>query len=173
MEYQYYTSEWHSPLGSITLVASNIALETIVFTNDLKWQKNAAQNEFINSVNPVLEEAINQLGEYFNGIRKEFDLPLNLMRTNFQKEVWNTIQQTNYAQTITYTELASMLGGKEKVRAVAKANSTNQLLIVVPCHRIIGENHKLVGYRGGLERKRWLINFEKQNMPMESKTTLF
>jgi methylated-DNA-[protein]-cysteine S-methyltransferase len=107
-----------------------------------------------------LEDAIYQLEEYFNGSRKQFDLPLNPKGTDFQKKVWKELSQIPYGKSISYLDLSKKIGDPKAIRAVAAANGKNPLWIIVPCHRVIGSNGDLVGYAGGLERKKWLLNHE-------------
>ncbi|AKA35096.1 methylated-DNA--[protein]-cysteine S-methyltransferase [Flagellimonas lutaonensis] len=108
----------------------------------------------------VLEDAVYQLKEYFEGTRKQFDLKLNPEGTNFQKKVWNALLQIPYGKTISYLDLSKRLGDVKAIRAVAAANGQNPLWIVVPCHRVIGSNGDLTGYAGGLHRKKWLLQHE-------------
>ena len=108
----------------------------------------------------VLEDAVYQFKEYFEGTRKEFDLVLNPSGTDFQKKVWKALLEIPYGKTISYLELSKKLGDVKAIRAVAAANGKNPLWIVVPCHRVIGSNGDLVGYAGGLHRKKWLLEHE-------------
>ncbi|UII77489.1 methylated-DNA--[protein]-cysteine S-methyltransferase [Flagellimonas sp. HMM57] len=108
----------------------------------------------------VLEDVVYQFKEYFEGTRKQFDLKLNPTGTDFQKKVWEALQQIPYGKTVSYLELSKTLGDTKAIRAVAAANGKNPLWIVVPCHRVIGSNGDLVGYAGGLHRKRWLLEHE-------------
>ncbi|HET6527668.1 MAG TPA: methylated-DNA--[protein]-cysteine S-methyltransferase [Balneolaceae bacterium] len=108
----------------------------------------------------VIRQAITQLDEYFEGKRAAFDLPLAPDGTDFQQSVWKKLQEIPFGQTITYGELAEMLGDVNKVRAVGKANGKNPIPVIIPCHRVIGANNKLVGYGGGIENKRWLLQHE-------------
>ncbi|MEM7483978.1 MAG: methylated-DNA--[protein]-cysteine S-methyltransferase [Bacteroidota bacterium] len=108
----------------------------------------------------VLEDVVYQFKEYFEGKRKQFDLKLNPSGTDFQKKVWNALQQIPYGKTVSYLELSKTLGDVKAIRAVAAANGKNPLWIVVPCHRVIGSNGDLVGYAGGLHRKKWLLEHE-------------
>ena len=111
-------------------------------------------------VPPVLEDAVHQLTEYFEGTRKEFDLTLNPQGTDFQKRVWKELLNIPFGKTLSYLELSKKLGDVKAIRAVASANGKNPLWIVVPCHRVIGSNGDLVGYAGGLHRKKWLLEHE-------------
>ncbi len=108
----------------------------------------------------VLEDAVYQLQEYFEGSRKAFQLSLNPHGTDFQKKVWDALLNIPYGKTASYLELSKKLGDVKAIRAVAAANGKNPLWIVVPCHRVIGSNGDLVGYAGGLHRKKWLLEHE-------------
>ena len=106
-----------------------------------------------------------QLTEWFAGARRAFDLPLALRGTPFQRSVWEALRAIPYAAVRSYGDLAKSLGNPEAVRAVGAANGRNPVAIVVPCHRVIGANGSLTGYAGGVERKRFLLDLEKQNAP--------
>jgi len=108
----------------------------------------------------VLEDAVYQFQEYFEGKRRHFNLKLNPSGTDFQKKVWNLLQQIPYGKTVSYLELSKKSGDPKAIRAVASANGKNPLWIIVPCHRVIGSNGDLVGYAGGLHRKKWLLEHE-------------
>jgi methylated-DNA-[protein]-cysteine S-methyltransferase len=101
-----------------------------------------------------------QLDAYFAGELEEFDLPLALHGTEFQLRVWDELARIPFAETISYKELALRLGDLKLVRAVGLANGRNPISIVIPCHRVIGADGTLVGYGGGLDRKRWLLDHE-------------
>ena len=108
----------------------------------------------------LLEDAVYQLQEYFEGSRTEFCLALNPEGTDFQIKVWQALQQIPYGKTVSYLELSKALGDVKAIRAVAAANGRNPLWIVVPCHRVIGSDGSLTGYAGGLHRKKWLLEHE-------------
>jgi methylated-DNA-[protein]-cysteine S-methyltransferase len=116
----------------------------------------------INEVPELLEDAAYQLKEYFEGTRKVFDLDLNPQGTEFQLRVWNELKTIPYGKQVSYLELSKKLGDVKAIRAVAAANGKNPLWIIIPCHRVIGSNGDLVGYAGGLHRKKWLLNHESQ-----------
>jgi AraC family transcriptional regulator of adaptative response/methylated-DNA-[protein]-cysteine methyltransferase len=103
-----------------------------------------------------------QLKEYFKGKRQEFSLSLKFPGTEFQQAVWTQLLTIPYGSTMTYGEQAEILKDEKSARAVAQANSNNRIAIVIPCHRIIGSDGQLVGYGGGLNRKKWLINHERK-----------
>lgn len=105
-------------------------------------------------------EAMKQLDEYFAGNRMEFSIPLVFSGSSFQCNVWSELLKIPYGDTISYAELARRIQNPKAVRAVASANATNPISILVPCHRVIGSNHKLTGYGGGLETKQFLLDLE-------------
>ena len=121
--------------------------------------------EFIEKDTPIIEETIKQLDEYFNLQRKEFDIPLLMVGTSFQKNVWNALINVPYSKTSTYLQLAKDISNEKAVRAVANANGANAMSIIIPCHRIIGTNGELTGYAGGLPTKKRLLDLE-QNLFM-------
>jgi methylated-DNA-[protein]-cysteine S-methyltransferase len=108
----------------------------------------------------MIIQCIEQLIQYFNGERRVFDLPLNQKGTSFQKEVWNELCTIPFGRTISYLDLAKKTGDPKSTRAVANANGRNNIVIIVPCHRVIGSDKTLVGYGGGLWRKKWLLEHE-------------
>jgi len=110
----------------------------------------------------IIEKARAELDEYFRGNRKEFDLLLQMVGTDFQKSVWNALLKVPYGTTSTYLQLAFDINNKKAVRAVASANGANSMAIIVPCHRIIGSNGELVGYGGGLPVKKRLLKLEQK-----------
>jgi methylated-DNA-[protein]-cysteine S-methyltransferase len=112
-----------------------------------------------------LRNAVTQLDEYFKGTRKKFSLPLVLEGTAFQKKVWRELQKIPYGQTATYKEIARGVGRERAGRAVGQANHLNKMAIVIPCHRVVGSGGGLVGYGGGLWRKKWLLRHEEKFGP--------
>lgn len=113
--------------------------------------------------NPHLQSLATQLGEYFAGERREFDLPLDPVGTPFQRRVWLALARIPYGETVSYGDQAAALGCPRSVRAVANANGKNKISIVLPCHRVIGSDGTLTGYGGGIERKAQLLSFEHDN----------
>ncbi len=111
---------------------------------------------------PVLKKCLKELDEYFKGGRKNFTVKLEKHGTDFQKNVWNELEKIPFGKTASYEDVAVKIGNKKAVRAVGLANSKNPHWIIVPCHRVIGKNKKLVGYAGGLDRKEWLLEHEKK-----------
>jgi len=109
---------------------------------------------------PLIKETAAQLDQYFNKERKVFNLPLKLNGTDFQIKVWNALEKIAYGETRSYKELAAMTGNPKACRAVGMANNRNPIVIIVPCHRVIGHDGSLTGYGGGLELKRQLLELE-------------
>ncbi|WP_163832723.1 methylated-DNA--[protein]-cysteine S-methyltransferase [Spartinivicinus ruber] len=117
---------------------------------------------FIEENSDTLQTAKQQLTEYFNAKRNIFDIPLLMVGTPFQKTVWQALLQVPFGTTTSYLQLAENIGNKKAIRAVANANGANAISIFIPCHRIIGNNGKLVGYAGGLDAKQKLLSIEQQ-----------
>ncbi len=114
-----------------------------------------------------------QLKEYFRGKRKKFTLPLVIPGTDFQQIVWKELQNIPYGATISYLEQAENIKNPKAVRAVAGANGSNRIAILIPCHRVIGSDGSLIGYGGGLEKKKWLIDHERKYSGKPVEGTLF
>lgn len=119
--------------------------------------------EFVEQNDEVLEKTRKQLDEYLNGNRKEFDIPLLMVGTDFQRRVWKALMRVPYGATSTYGQIAEAIGSPRAVRAVGNANKANPVSIIVPCHRVIGSDGELVGYGGGLSLKKWLLRLEQGN----------
>ena len=116
--------------------------------------------EFVEGTSKVIQQAERQLDEFFAKRRRTFDVPLLFVGTDFQKTVWNYLLTIPYGQTISYGEMALQIGMPKAVRAVANANGANSISIFAPCHRVIGSDHTLTGYGGGLDAKRFLLELE-------------
>lgn len=117
---------------------------------------------FESSASPVIQEAAKQLDQYFGGERKTFDVPLLFAGTLFQKQVWNELLTIPYGTTLSYAALAAQIGAPSAVRAVANANGANAISLFVPCHRVIGSDHTLTGYGGGMGAKKFLLELEQK-----------
>lgn len=109
---------------------------------------------------PLIKKTYKELSEYFNGKRKNFDIPIKLAGTEFQLKVWNELKQIPYGKTASYKDIASKIGREKACRAVGMANNKNPVAIIIPCHRVIGSNKKLTGYAGGLDIKEKLLKIE-------------
>lgn len=159
-----------TPLGQMIAVASSAGICILEFTDRrmLETQFRQVEKHFRSPILPgssrYFEELKKQLKEYFEGGRKNFDIALKTVGTDFQKSVWNILMTIPYGKTISYKEEAAGLMNPKAVRAVANANGHNRIAIIIPCHRVIGDNGKLVGYGGGLWRKDWLIRHEQSNL---------
>lgn len=119
--------------------------------------------DFYETTSPVIDLTVKQFDEYFSQQRKSFSIPLLIIGTEFQKQVWQQLQLTSYGQTLSYAQLAALINNPKAVRAVANANAANALPIIIPCHRVIGHNKKLTGFAGGLDAKKFLIHLETLN----------
>ena len=124
-----------------------------------------------NHSSPLMREALRQLRAYFAGELRDFELPLEIVGTEFQRRVWNTLCNIPYGQTRSYSQLAREIGAPRAVRAVGAANGRNPIPIIVPCHRVIGASGQLVGFGGGLRWKRLLLELETTNVGRSSKAT--
>ena len=142
-----------SPIGPLTLVASETALQELHF--------GVSGTDMSGGLSPVLDRTVIQLESYFAGELIEFDLPLELRGTEFQRRCWLALATIPYGQTVSYGEQARRLGlGPAAARAVGAANGQNPLPIVLPCHRVIGADGSLTGFGGGLDTKRFLLEHE-------------
>ena len=154
--------QWmESPTGRLLLAADERGLRGVSFAQgrtpakvEPGWKKDDA----------LLREPIRQLRAFFAGELRAFDLTLAPEGTEFQRRVWDELQRIPYGETISYGELARQVGNPAASRAVGLANGSNPIAIVIPCHRVIGSNGKLTGYGGGLENKRWLLDFERSQL---------
>ncbi len=160
---QYYAS----PCGEIVLASVEDKLCLCDWNEHPCAEKNMRRlvrllkAEFVEATSAVLERAKIQLDEYFAGSRKTFDLPLHLVGTDFQKRVWNALLKIPYGETCSYKEIALKVDNLKGVRAVAQAIGANGICIIIPCHRVVGSNHSLTGFAGGLEVKRFLLGIER------------
>lgn len=150
---------FQSPAGLIEVRASEGMVCAISFVNHERYT--ATENI------PAIDVCITQLKEYFDGTRQEFYFPYRQEGSDFQQKVWQELEKIPFGTTVTYTEQTRRLGDMKALRAVAAANGKNKLAIVVPCHRVIGTHNKLTGYAGGLDKKLWLLEHERQFMQPE------
>ena len=148
-----YYSRFKSPVGPLLLAASNQGLLALEFG---RGKPRAGWVESEERIAPFAR----QLAEYFAGQRREFDLPLDLRGTDFQKRCWQALLKIPYGETRSYADVARAIGNPAAVRAVGLANGQNPIAIIVPCHRVIGSDGSLTGYGGGLEAKRKLLELE-------------
>lgn len=154
-----------SILGIIRLVATDAGLAAILWEGEDYTRTKLSAPER-NDQNPILLKTEQQLTEYFAKARTNFDIPLDFSGTEFQKKVWKALLNVPFGKTITYGGLAKILGDIKAVRAVGGALNKNPVAIIVPCHRIVGETGKMVGFAGGIANKTILLNLEnKYKMP--------
>jgi methylated-DNA-[protein]-cysteine S-methyltransferase len=160
MEEQYSTY-YQSPLGLIRISGTANYICELVFV-DVIEKPPAEPNK--RKYSPIIIQSIEQLIQYFHGERRQFDFPVHQEGTTFQKRVWDELIGIPYGKTINYLELSRRLGDSKAIRAAASANGKNNIAIVIPCHRVIGSKNDLVGYAGGIWRKRWLLEHEAKIM---------
>jgi len=153
-----------SPIGALLLTADDDGLSGIWFEENRHGQPPRylppAEHDLTTCAGQVLDAARTQLAAYFAGTRTTFDLPLAPRGTPFQLRVWAALRDIPFGETISYLDLARRVAGPTATRAVGAANGRNPLPIVVPCHRVIGADGSLVGFGGGIARKRWLLAHE-------------
>jgi len=143
---------YKTPIGTAKIVGDINGIQAVtVLDEDIETSK---------EVPVFLQECVTQLKEYFNGQRASFNLTVNPKGTTFQKKVWKKLLQIPYGKTKSYLEQSKSFGDVKAVRAVAVANGKNPLWIIIPCHRVIGSDGSLIGYAGGIWRKKWLLAFE-------------
>ena len=145
---------YHSPVGDIQLDYDD---------GEVTALKNADADAKADAPNELTELVFRQLDEYFAGVRKTFDFPYRLHGTPFQEKVWEALRDIPYGETRSYKDIAEAIGHPKAFRAVGMANHANPIFIAIPCHRVIGSGGSLVGYGGGLEMKKALLELEKAN----------
>jgi len=153
---QNYHTYYASPLGNIRITCNETCITELHFLH----QEETTGTNNMDGAPPVLQQALDQLIEYFQGLRKTFDLPVYQEGTDFQQRVWSELLNIPFGKTISYLTLAKRLGDPKAIRAAAATNGKNNIAIIVPCHRVIGSNNDLIGYASGIWRKRWLLEME-------------
>ena len=146
-----FEAYYKSPIGNLRIISNERDIIKIEFTTDF-FKMNMVPNQ--------IQNCINQLDEYFKGERQEFTVSINPAGTEFQSKIWNLLQKIPYGKTISYLDQSKQFGDKKAIRAIASANGKNPIPIIIPCHRVIGNNGKLTGYAGGLLKKQWLLEHE-------------
>ncbi|GAC1601050.1 MAG: methylated-DNA--[protein]-cysteine S-methyltransferase [Myxococcales bacterium] len=150
-------SELDSPVGTLSILASNEGLHAILWPIDQREVASIPRDDG----HPVVQETVRQLLEYFAKTRTRFELPVVWDGTPFQVRAWRELARIPYGETITYQEQARRMGDERKARAVGGANGRNPISIVVPCHRVIAKDGSLAGFGGGVEQKKLLIEMER------------
>lgn len=148
-----YGGKYNSPIGELYITNDEKSLLSVSFETG---------NFSLNIKNKITDNTIKQLNEYFQGKRKTFDLPLNPKGTEFQKKVWQELKKIPYGATKSYKNIAIAIGNPNSSRAVGNANNKNPIPIIIPCHRVIGTNKRLIGYAGGLDKKQKLLDIENR-----------
>lgn len=159
MPLTHYT-QTPSPVGPLLLIASPTGISGLHMQGDRHGPAAPSADWQHSDTHPLLQTLKTQLDEYFHGIRKTFDIRLDLRGTDFQRSVWQALCTIPYGTTISYGQLAQRIANPRAVRAVGLANGRNPVSIIVPCHRVIGANGSLTGYGGGLANKRILLELE-------------
>ena len=147
-----YTTCYRSEIGPFEIVGTDKGIMTIRFNTD--------PLVIDNNLPASMTECLRQLEEYFKGRRQKFDVPLLLEGTDFQKAVWRQLKKIPYGQTASYGDVARAIGRPRAFRAVGNANNKNPVPLIIPCHRVIGSDGKLVGFGGGIWCKQWLLDHE-------------
>lgn len=166
-----------SPVGKLTLVASDTALVAILWEHErerrvvLPTTIDASEGGTTTKAHPVLALTVVQVRAYFAGERTTFSLPLAPRGTDFQRAVWTALTTIPFGETRSYLQLATQLGNPAATRAVGAANGRNPISIVVPCHRVVGADGSLTGFAGGIEAKAWLLRREGHVVPTTTTTT--
>ena len=169
MNEQHYQLSLESPVGQLRLIASKTGLRAVLWPNDTSRVKLPATCEISND-HPILKTTSEQITQYFQGERKEFDVPLDLRGTEFQLATWLSLANIPYGKTITYQQQADSINRPTATRAVGSANGRNPISIVLPCHRVIGANGSLTGFAAGIATKQFLLQLEgawgEQTLPL-------
>ena len=157
------TGLYKSPIGELIIKVSETYLHSVLFMKSIKHPL-AEKIELVFSDQPhaIMDECKTQLDQYFAGQRFQFDLLIQQEGTPFQQKVWSALLSIPYGRTISYLELSKRIGNSKATRAVGTTNGSNNISIIVPCHRVIGSNGELTGYGGDIWRKKWLLDHESK-----------
>ena len=163
MSSELFSTVIDSPVGPLTIVASDDGLRAVLWPDDDPKRVRLADS--VDDPNhPVIAAARSQLGEYFAGERASFDVALDPVGTEFQRAAWDALRSIEYGTTLSYGEQAGRMGDRRKARAVGAANGRNPISIIVPCHRVVGANGALTGFAGGVDAKAWLLAHEREQI---------
>jgi len=157
--FEYFTS----PLGTMLIIEEQNAITHLTLSDQQAVLSHFSRESIMQKATSVITSAQKQLTEYFNGTRQVFDLPLAPGGTDFQKKVWAALCAIPYGETRSYKEIALQINNPKGCRAVGMANNRNPVMLLIPCHRVIGSNGALVGYAGGLDVKEWLLAHEEKH----------
>lgn len=151
-----------APFGELTIVASDAGLRYVMFDNDAHPKPVDTLAVTDDENHPIVALTAAQLAEYFNGTRSRFDIPLDLVGTEFQVAAWKSLASVPFGTTTSYAKQAASIGRPTATRAIGAANGRNPVVIVLPCHRIVGADGSLTGFGGGLPTKQWLLQHEQK-----------
>jgi methylated-DNA-[protein]-cysteine S-methyltransferase len=150
-----------APFGVVTVIGSDLGIRYVLFSNDAHPKPLERLHISDSEIHDSVNDAVTQLDEYFNGARRDFELPLDLQGTEFQVAAWNALADIPYGHTASYGQQAASIGRPKAVRAIGGANGRNPVGIVLPCHRIVGADGSLTGFGGGIVVKKWLLDHEQ------------
>ena len=150
-----------APFGVLSVVGSDLGIRYVMFNNDAHPKPLERLHVSDSEIHESVNDAMNQLEEYFDGSRRDFELPLDLQGTEFQVAAWNALADIPYGHTASYGQQAASIGRPKAVRAIGGANGRNPVVIVLPCHRIVGADGSLTGFGGGIAVKKWLLDHEQ------------
>ena len=162
-------TEFSTPLGPMLAGATSMGVCLLEFTNRIRLEKEFSElQRLLNATmqpgrNQHLDQLESELNEYFEGKRKSFSVPLHTPGNEFAQSVWKTLQEIPYGKTCSYKEQAEMMNNPKAIRAIASTNGRNRLAIIIPCHRVIGSDGNMTGYAAGIDKKKWLLKFEREN----------
>ncbi|MGA9276535.1 methylated-DNA--[protein]-cysteine S-methyltransferase [Ilumatobacter sp.] len=166
-----YRSIVDSPVGPLTVVISDVGVRALLWPEDdgrvptgdgRLIDDGSAGGEVPTAVQSIMTDVAAQLGEYFAGTRTGFDVPLDPVGSDFQRDAWRALRDIPFGETVSYGEQAERMGDRNKARAVGAANGKNPISIIVPCHRVVGRDGSLTGFAGGIETKRFLLDLERR-----------
>uniref|UniRef100_UPI000EB3891F methylated-DNA--[protein]-cysteine S-methyltransferase n=1 Tax=Pedobacter schmidteae TaxID=2201271 RepID=UPI000EB3891F len=162
-------TEFSTPLGPMLAGATSQGVCLLEFNDRIRLEKEFSElkrllnAEMVPGRNTHLDQVEKELTEYFDAKRKVFNVPLHTPGNDFTQSVWKTLQEIPYGTTCSYKEQAEMMKNPKAIRAIASTNGRNRLAIIIPCHRVIGSNGSMTGYAGGIDKKKWLLKFEKSH----------
>ena len=159
-ELQFARAQLATPFGELTVVASDIGVRYVMFQNDAHPKSFANMSIVDDARHHVAAATVQQLNEYIAGERINFDVPLDLVGTEFQVQAWRALADIPFGSTATYAQQAASIGRPTATRAIGAANGRNPVVVVLPCHRVIGADGSLTGFGGGLPVKKWLLEHE-------------
>ncbi|NDA60856.1 MAG: methylated-DNA--[protein]-cysteine S-methyltransferase [Chitinophagia bacterium] len=161
---QLYYTYYESPIGLISIGGTEEYISELLFIDNAEEMSHGEPG-----ITEVIHQCTEELIEYFHGKRKDFQVPIFQEGTEFQEQVWNQLVHIPYGKTISYLQLAEQIGDSKATRAVAAANGKNKIMLLRPCHRVIGSDRSLTGYAGGTWRKKWLLQHEfKTNLGVQT-----